>query len=139
MDPNYSAISVATMNTENIYAEAAATSTKISLQKSNEIKGVQKGKKMMYLLTIFLSIVTLMLIFGCFFTLFVEVATLKSKTASLQLTPPSEQASSDSNIMFQIINQSLADLESRLGGLTQIAFRLINELDMKYQELSNRQ
>ena len=88
LDPNYATVTMATMNRENIYTEAA-TATK------NTGKGedtTTKNKKLMCLAAIMSIIIMLMLITCCFIASFLELVNLKSELSSFKQTLPSERA-----------------------------------------------
>ena len=109
-NPSYSVVSVATMNRENTYTSAAATSK--TANKNRKVKDVVKSKKLISLMAILASAMLLMLMIGCLIALFLETANLKSKMA-LQTLPNYQTA-----IIMQQINENFSSLENRLEDIT---------------------
>ena len=120
-DTNYSCISMATMNTEDVYTEVANCSTTINkMSKSaNSVSKKKRNLKCQYLLAIFAGVVVLGLA-GCVAFLFFETIELKSKAASFQQTLSSEHALNDSVIMLHLqqINYQLSTLHNQTQQLS---------------------
>ena len=88
LDPKYITVSMATMNRENIYTEAATATRKTGKGEDT----TTKNKKLICLAAILSIIIMLMLITCCFIASFLELVNLKSELSSFKQTLPSERA-----------------------------------------------
>ena len=127
----YSTVCAATMNNENIYSEArAAVTNTTSIGKSNKVKIDAKCKSLVFFVAIVTGISILMVTFSCFVALFVEIANLKSKTASHQQILAGPQA-----LLLTQQNTSLADIIQQLSTLRNQTQELSNSIAMFDHEL----
>ena len=104
-NPVYSTISTATRNAENIYTEATATATASSKKKISQSNISHESRRFACSLVMIGAVATITLI--CLVVLFVEVAKLKSQTASIN---PSQQIADISATLRQLqqINGTLS-------------------------------
>ena len=122
----YSTVCAATMNNENIYSEArAAVTNTTSIGKSNKVKIDAKCKSLVFFVAIVTGISILMVTFSCFVALFVEIANLKSKTASHQQILAGPQA-----LLLTQQNTSLADITQQLSTLRNQTQELSDSIAM---------
>ena len=118
LDPNYATVTMATMNRENIYTEAA-TATK------NTGKGedtITKNKKLICLAAIMSIIIMLMLITCCFIASFLELVNLKSELSSFKQTLPSERAQH----IDASIDRSFSTIEDKFEEKLQNSMQQLN-------------
>ena len=116
-DPNYSMIAMGTMNSENV-PDASNTGSKI--KKGKDVKkgeGIERSNKLIYLVAMFVSVVMLVAIVGCFIALFLEVAKLK-KTLTEQ-TP----------IIMHHLQQINVSIEDRYEDFTDIQDSRVQQLN----------
>ena len=118
LDPNYVTVTMATMNRENIYTEAA-TATR------NTGKGedtTTKNKKLICLAAILSIIIMLMLITCCFIASFLELVNLKSELSSFKQTLPSERAQH----IDESIDRSFSTIENKFEEKLQNSMQQLN-------------
>ena len=81
LNADYSVISSATMNTENIYAEVLVRNQPALTEK---VKGRKGSKSAVHWLAIFAFVAVLMIVMACILYIFVNIAELRAATDSLQ-------------------------------------------------------
>ena len=132
-DHNYSMIAMGTMNSENIYEVPATNNAGSEIKISKDVKkgeGIKRSNKLIYLVAMFVSIVMLVAIVGCFIALFLEVAKFKTLT---EQTPIIIRHLQQINISVEDRYEDFTDIQD--SKVQQLNTSIISRIEDKIEEI----
>ena len=133
-DPSYSMVNTGTINRENIYTDADASTTRNNGSKNSKGEDNTKNKKPICLIAILVIITMLMLMAACFVALFLELASLKSELSSFKQTLPSERAQQ----LNASIEGSFSNIERRFEDIGMEQLNISIQVQERLQDTVNQ-